>query len=73
MVFISFIWPILESIVSVILTYLELVKSKFNVKITEMNLQIKKLADPEDEKPKYQIGFAIPTNDENEEDIDENI
>lgn len=52
------------------MTYLEMVKGKITVKITKMNCQIQKLAN-EDDKPKYQIGFAI-TN-ENEDDADEDI
>ena len=49
-----------------------MVKGKQSVKITEMNCQIQKLAnDLDDDKPKYQIGFAIPT--EEEEDANEDI
>lgn len=54
------------------MTYLEMVKGKLTVKITKMNCQIQKLANEDDDKPKYQIGFAIPTN-ENEEDADEDL
>lgn len=54
------------------MTYLEMVKGKLTVKITKMNCQIQKLANTTDDSPKYQIGFAIPTN-ENEDDADEDI
>ena len=53
------------------MTYLEMVKGKLTVKITKMNCQIQKLANTDD-SPKYKIGFAIPTN-ENEDDADEDI
>ena len=53
------------------MTYLEMVKGKLTVKITKMNCQIQKLANADD-SPKHQIGFAIPTN-ENEDDTDEDI
>ena len=54
------------------MTFLEMVKGKLTVKITTMNYQIQKLANEDEDKPKYQIGFAIPSN-ENEEDADEDL
>ena len=48
-----------------------MIKGELTIKITKMNCQIQQLANADD-TPKYQIGFAIPTN-ENEDDVDENI
>jgi hypothetical protein len=66
-IFIAFIYPMIESGVNVIITYLEMVKGKFTVEITKMNLQISKLANPEEEQSvTHAIGFAIPTEEEEE-------
>lgn len=72
MVFIILIYPILESIGTVIITALELVKGILSVKITYLNMTIKKLSNSDD-LPKQIIGFRIPDNDENEEDFNEDI
>jgi hypothetical protein len=69
-VFIAFIYPMLEAGVNVIITFLEMVKGKFTVEITKLNLQISKLANPEDEENVRVIGFAVPTEEEEEADED---
>ena len=48
-----------------------MVKGKLTIEITKMNCQIQQLANIDD-TPKYQIGFAISTN-ENEDDADEDV
>lgn len=49
-----------------------MVKGLISLKIAKINGQIQKLAD-EDDPPKRIIGFAAPTYNEEEEDIDENV
>ena len=68
MLTVGYISPLLDKILEVILTFLEMVKGKITVKITELNGQIKKLQD-EEETPKNIIGFVAPEekDDENED------
>lgn len=74
LVFIAFIFPILEGISSVILTALELLKGKMNIKIAEINFRIQRIATQEEEEPHRAIGFVLPNNDEEyEDDEDEDI
>lgn len=66
--FISFIIPILDQILTVILTFLEMIKCKWTLKITETNTLIKKAAEAEEpEEKKYYIGFTVP---DGEDDTD---
>ena len=68
-----FIYPVADGLINLILTYLEMKKGKYSLKINEMNLEIQKMVNPEKEKSSIvnQIGFVIP--DENEEDVDEDL
>ena len=71
--FISFIYPVLESLTGVILTFLEMIKGKITVIITQINCQIKSLADKEDDVPTTRpIGFTASFESE-EEDLDEDL
>lgn len=56
-----------ESICGVVLTFLEYLKGKYTVRITEMNMQIQKMSEP-DAPPAHVIGFSIPTDEEYEDD-----
>lgn len=68
---VSFISPILESICTIVLSGLEIVKGIFTLKITKINAQIRKSSlDYPDEPPHHQIGFVI--NNEEEEYEDDN-
>ena len=69
MVFIGFIWPLLEGVTNLILAYLEVVKGRYTVEITKLNLQIEKLSNQKEETYTSTIGFVVPNNDEDEEDI----
>ena len=69
MVFIGFIWPLLEGVTNLILAYLEVVKGRYTVEITKLNLQIEKLSNQKEETYTSAIGFVVPNNDEDEEDI----
>lgn len=67
-VFITFIIPILDQLLSLILTFLEMVKCKWSLKIAETNTLIKQAAEPEEpEEKKYYIGFTVP---DSEDDTD---
>ena len=69
MLTVGYIFPILDKMLEIILTYLEMVKGKITVKITELKCQIEKLQDEEEETPKNIIGFVVPEekDDENED------
>ena len=66
MLTVSYIFPLLDKIEEIVLTYLELVKGKMTVKITELNCQITKLQES-DESPKTIIGFAAPEEKDDKE------
>ena len=71
--FISFIYPILESITGVILTFLEMIKGKITVIITQINCEIKSMAEEKEDVPtKHPIGFAVSFENE-EEELDEDL
>lgn len=72
MIFIAFLYPIGDSLVSLILTFLELVKGKLTLKIAEYNSQIEKLV-PDDATSKAAIGFTIPNTEEKEDDGYEDV
>ena len=69
MLTVGYIFPILDKMLEIILTYLEMVKGKITVKITELKCQIEKLQDEEEGTPKNIIGFVAPEekDDENED------
>ena len=69
MLFTSFISPILDSIVSLIIAAIEVLKSKCGLKITTHNHQMDLINNTE-ECQSHVIGFAIPT-EEDDEDEDE--
>ena len=61
MITVSYILPVADKLVEVILTYLEMVKGKITVKITELKCQITKLQDSMDEPiSQNPIGFVAP-------------
>ena len=68
-----FIYPVADGLINLVLTYLEMKKGKYSLKINEMNLEIQKMVNPEKEKSSItnQIGFVI--SNENEEDVDEDL
>ena len=66
-IFIAFLYPIGDSLVGLLTTFLELVKGKITLKIAEYNSQIEKLA-AEQEIVTPIVGFAIPNIEEEEDD-----
>lgn len=73
MLFASFLWPIIDALATVCLAWLEMLKGKISLKITQMNKEIQDTLVPE-EPPKRQIGFCVPASvevHEDEEDYDD--
>ena len=70
MLTVSYIFPIMDKLVELILTFLEMVKGLITVKITAINCQIAKLQESDDESPVRIVGFVAPEEKEDEnEDI----
>lgn len=67
--------PIVEAIVTLILTWIEVVKGSASLKITKMSADITKIQEglEEDKTPKSRIGFQVPVAEEiyEEEEEDE--
>lgn len=62
MIFATVIAPILDSLTTVLMTGLEIIKGKYTLKIAEYNSQIQKLGyEPEDSRV---IGFVVPTEED---------
>ena len=64
-VFIAFLYPVVESLISVILTILEIFKTKLAINIADIN---ESLEDSEEMPLAPAMGFSIPTDDEVPED-----
>lgn len=62
----SYIFPILDKVGELILTYLEMLKGKVTVKITQLQAQISKIQNNEKETPVKIVGF-VASEDENED------
>lgn len=75
MIFASFIAPIADSFGSLILTWIELQKGKLTVEITKLQVEIQKMAIPEEEETGRVIGFATHNDyvEEYEDDEDDDI
>lgn len=67
MIFIAYLCPIGDSLISVIVAFFEMVKGKIAVKTAEYNAQIKKLVN-ENSTSIHAIGFATPDYEEEEDD-----
>lgn len=70
MIFIAYLCPIGDSLISLIVAFFEMVKGKIALKTTEYNAQIKKIANECGGSSIHAIGFATPDYEE-EEDYDE--
>ena len=66
MIFSLYLNPILTSLVEVVMAYLELIKGKISLKLSAINTEVQKAADIEGHL--QVIGFAIPTENDYEED-----
>ena len=65
--FIEVVIPIVEALVTLILTWIEVAKGKSSLTIAQLSADVAKLTEPE-EPPRHAIGFVIPNNNEEEED-----
>jgi hypothetical protein len=70
--FITICIPVFEEISQIICTALEWVKGLIMVPITKLNCTIKKLTDEEAPTQSFAIGFAAPS-DEDEDETDEDL
>lgn len=68
--FIEVVIPVVEALVTLILTWIEVAKGKSSLKITQLSADIQKLSEPE-EPPPQAIGFVVPTEEYEEEEDDE--
>lgn len=66
--------PIVEAIVTLILTWIEVAKGSASLKITKMSADITKIQEglEEDKTPKPRIGFQVPVAEEIYEEEEEN-
>lgn len=67
MMFALAIIPLLDSVVSTIMTAIEVVKGHFSLKVAECNEKLSQIGTSEDE-PARVIGFSIPTEEDDYED-----
>lgn len=74
MLFASFLWPIIDALATLILTWLEVLKGKLSIKLALMQKDVQDKLAPE-EPPKRPIGFCVPAPveeiEEDEEDYDD--
>ena len=63
MIFATVIAPILDSLTTVIMTGLEIIKGKWTLKVAEYNCQIQKMG-LEPEEGSRVIGFVVPTEED---------
>ena len=58
------IQPILDGLVSIILSFFELIKSSIALRISKANQQMRKLSEEEMEEPRTILGFTAPVEEE---------
>lgn len=69
-VFVLLVSPIVEGLCTLILAGMEVIKGYWTLKITKINVQIRKMSLEEDEEiPHNPIGFVWPTKEEEDNDI----
>lgn len=66
--------PIVEAIVTLILTWIEVAKGSASLKIAHMSADVAKIQEDleKDDTPKYAIGFRMPEAEEIYEEEEEN-
>jgi hypothetical protein len=72
-IYITFVQPLLESWLALILTRIEAKKSEYNLTITSNSLEAQKMSYQTEidlQPPAHQIGFVIPDDAESEEDFE---
>lgn len=66
--FIEVLIPTIEALAIVIVTFLEMLKGKLNMTISNYNIQIQKLADELEPQSSNAIGFVVNNNETYEEE-----
>lgn len=66
--FIEVLIPTIEALAIVIVTFLEMLKGKLNMTISNYNIQIQKLADELEPQSSNAIGFVVSNNETYEEE-----
>lgn len=69
MLFVNSIFPLLDGLTSLALTWIEAVKAKLSTKIAAYNVQIKQTANQEEVK--RSIGFIVEDEPEEEEEYED--
>lgn len=69
MLFVNSIFPLLDGLTSLALTWIEAVKAKLSIKIATYNMQIKQVANQEEVK--HSIGFVVEDEPEEEEEYED--
>jgi hypothetical protein len=64
--FIAFVYPILEAVSGVIITFLEMIKGFCSVKITEMNAKMRRIGSEENTRA---VGFTFESEEEDIENV----
>lgn len=67
--FVLAVIPIVDSVVNVTLTGLEIIKGNWAIKVAQINNELQKINTPEEESTRV-IGFSIPTEEEEEEEYE---
>ena len=68
--FIEVVIPIVEALVTLILTWIEVAKGKSSFTIAQLSADIAKINEPE-EPPHRVIGFVVPSDENYEEEEDD--
>ena len=68
--FIEVVIPIVESLVNLILTWIEVAKGKSSFTIAQLSADIAKINEPE-KQPQRAIGFVVPSDENYEEEEDD--
>ena len=68
--FIEVVIPIVEALVTLILSWIEVAKGKSSFTIAQLSAEIAKINEPE-KQPQRAIGFVVPSDENYEEEEDD--
>lgn len=69
MVFVGFVWPVLDALIGLLLMVIENQKAKIAISIQKSNVEVEK-CQVELEPPQHAIGFDLSSTEDNEEYYD---
>lgn len=69
MVFVGFVWPVLDALIGLLLMIIENQKAKIAISIQKSNVEVEK-CQAELEPPQHAIGFEVSSTEDNEEYYD---